>query len=71
MPKSLSQLKHEESKPNSELQVRSQKENRVENRRNWVTAGILQGCENFATCRISQVANFCNLLPPMSCLTPV
>ena len=71
MPKSLSRLKHEESKPNSELQVRSQKENGAENKRNWVTTGILQGCENFATCRISQVANFRNLLPPVSYLTLV
>ena len=36
MPKSFSRLKHEESKPNSELYVRSQKENGAENRRNWV-----------------------------------
>ena len=26
------------------------------------TLQILQGCENFATCRISQVVNFRNLL---------
>ena len=71
MPKSLSRLKHEESKPNSELQVRSQKENRADNRRNWVTVGILQGCENFTTCRILQVAKVRNLLPPVSCLTPI
>ena len=63
MPKSFSRLKHEESKPNSELQVISQKENKVENIRNWASVGILQGCENFATCRISQVAKFRNLLP--------
>ena len=25
---------------------------------NWVTAGILQDCENFASCEFSQVANF-------------
>ena len=58
MPKSFSRLKHEESKSNSELQVRSQKENGAKNRRNWATAGILQGCKNFA-----QVAKFRNLLP--------
>ena len=64
MLKSFSRLKHEESKSNSELQVRSQKENEAENRRNWATAGILQGCENFATYKISlQPASLCLVLP--------
>ena len=27
---------------------------------NWVTARIFVGCKNFSTCKISQVANFCN-----------
>ena len=71
MLKSLSRLKHEESKPNSELQVRCQKKNGAENRRNWVTVGILQGCENFVICRILQVAKVRNLLPHVSCLTLV
>ena len=78
MPKSLSGLKHEESKPNSEVQVRSQKESEADNRRNVVTIEVLQGCENFATCRISQVANHnlrnfagCEFLQPVSYLTPV
>ena len=44
MPKSLSRLKHEEIKPNSELHVRRKKENEAEKRRNGVILGILQGC---------------------------
>ena len=58
MPKLLSRSKHKEFKSNSALQIRDQKERREKSEEKWSTAGILQGCENFATCRISQVANF-------------
>ena len=61
MLKSSSRLEREESESNSELQVRNHKEIEAENRRIQNTAN-LQGCEIFATCRISQVAKFRNLL---------
>ena len=58
MPKLLSRSKHEELESNSALQIRNQKERRVENARK------LGHCRNFAglrNCRISQVAK----LPPL------
>ena len=58
MPKLLSRSKHEEFELNSALQIKSQKERRAENRRKWSIAKILESCENFAICEISQVAKF-------------
>ena len=65
MPKSLSRLKHEESKLNSELQVRSQKENGAKNRRNWVIAGVLQGCKIVEFCVLfdPRLTTFCIFFP--------
>ena len=58
MPKLSSQFKHEEPELNSSLQIRSQKERRTKSEKNGTLQEFLQGCENFATCRISQVAKF-------------
>ena len=73
MPKLLSRSKHEELESNSELQIRDQKERGAENARKEEqkmqgkrsiklkkkgSSGILPDCENFATCRMSQVALF-------------
>ena len=52
MPKLLSQSKNEEFKPNSELQIRDQKERRAENAKKLELQEIWLGA------KISQVANF-------------
>ena len=75
MPKSLSRLKHEESKPNSELQVRSQK--KIEHNPEEIgslqdfcrVAKILQPVEfcnlqNLAGCEFSQPTSSCVLFDP-------
>ena len=50
MPKILSRSKHEEFESNSALQIRNQKERRVENARKLEPVRNLAGCEIFATC---------------------
>ena len=58
MPKLLSRSKHEEFESNSALQIRDQKERRVENAKKIEHN---KNFANFATCKISQVAKFRNL----------
>ena len=55
MPKLLSRSKHEEFKLNSALQIKNQKERRVENARKLEPVGNLAGCEIFAAYEFSQV----------------
>ena len=69
MPKLSSQFKHEETELNSSLQIRSQKERRAKSEKNGTLQEFLQGCENFATCRILQVAKFHNLRNFAGCKT--
>ena len=54
MPNLLSRSKHEEFESNSALQIRNQKERRVE--KAGKSSSFTKGCENFAPVKISHCA---------------
>ena len=68
LAKLLSRLKQEESKPNSEVEGQKAEGKWSRKYKELGPCRNLAGLRKFATCKISQVAKFRNLLP-VSCLT--